>query len=200
MDALRHTCLTRGPFKSIRWRFPSSAPAVDIIAGVNVVGVIGAVVVTCSLRSFFLKRRRDVSSCSVAISFVIGASLLFAVFVAADSTCLVGDFDDSLTSVAFLMAALFGDNEEVRLVAMIDGFSRILGTICGELPNFELFSANGLLNELNVRNSVLSVLSFVVEDQLVTNRRHVDNELPKRLFNPPDFGDNGSTVFVSGLI
>lgn len=173
----------------------------DDMAGVAAVVVaVVVVVVTESLRSFLRNRRRVVSSGSGVLPLCIDAD--FFVAFAVCSAC-VGDVDFvSLVSFAsefFLLVVLFGDSDAFRLLAIIDGFSKIFGTICGELPNFELFSASGLLNELNDRNSVLSVLSFGV-GHAGTSLRQDDNELPKRLFSPLDFGDNGSLALVSVFI
>lgn len=168
-----------------------------VTADVKVGDVIDAVVVTVSVRSFFLKRNRDVSSCSVELLFPLETG---AVFFALASVCVVGDFV-SLVSAGFLLdVLLFGESAGLKLPVIIDGFSKIFGTICGELPNFELFSASGLFNELNDLNSVLSAVSFVA-DQADTNRRHDDNEVPNKLFKLPlDCGDNGSAELVSVLI
>lgn len=126
----------------------------------------------------------------MATPLVGSVVLFFETFV--DSTTVSGDLDDSFTSSVFLFSALFGDSVEFKLLAIIDGFSKIFGIICGELPNFGLLSASGLLNELNDRNSVLSV-------GFAPNRKQDESAPPKRLFNPLDFGDNGFEPFVSGL-
>lgn len=172
--------------------------AVTVTAGVRVDGVTDAVVVVVaaaagSLRSFFRKRSRDVSSGSTA--FAVGTGAVFFVTFVAGSTGAAGGDLVSLGSGDFLVDGLFGDTDEFRLLAIIDGFSKMFGTICGELPNFELFSARGLLKELNERNSVLSVLSFVV-GHVGTSRRPDGNELVNRLFSPLDFGDNGSLLIL----
>lgn len=188
--------MTRGPFRSIRCRFPSSIPAVVVTDVVKVGGVIDAAVVTVSVRSFFLKRSRDVSSCSVELLFpLVNGTDFFEVA----SFCDVGDFVSLVSAIFLLDVLLLGDSEELKLLVIIDGFSNIFGTICGELPNFELFSASGLLNEVNDRNSVFSVLSFVA-DHAGTNLLQDDNEPPNKLLMPLDCGDDRSPVFVSVLI
>lgn len=179
---------------------PSSAPAIAVTAGVSVDAVVEAVVVVVpaaavavdddaaaeSVRSFFRNRRRVVSSGSVEFPF--GTVAVFVETFADGS--VFGDVDlVSLVSGAFLLVdSLFGDNDAFKLPTIIDGFSKIFGTICGELPNFELFFVNGLLSDVNERNSVLSALSFDVV-HVGTSRRHDASELPNRLFNPLDFGD-----------
>lgn len=115
-------------------------------------------------------------------------AVLVVTFAVIDSIFGDVDFVSLLSGVFLLDATLFGDNDAFKLLTIIDGFSKIFGTICGELPNLELFSANGLLSDVNERNSVLSVLSFDVV-HVGIKRRHDANELPNRLFNPLDFGD-----------
>lgn len=118
-------------------------------------------------------------------------------FVSLCDVCAFG-IGVSLGSVGgFLEDVTFVERLALKFVDIIDGFSKMFGTICGELPNFELFSANGLLNELNERNSVPSVASFVVH--VVNIRRHDDNEFPKRLLIPVDL-EAASAPFVSGFI
>lgn len=159
---------------------------------VVVVAVVIIVVVNdaASTRSFFLRRNRDISSCSAGIPLDGGggggsgcgcAVVLFFDVVCVDSACAGGkDFVDSLSSVVvFLLSILLGDVAEFRLLAIIDGFSNIFGTICGELPNLELFSARGLLSELN---------------------RHEDSELPNKLLRPVDFADNESAALMPSVL
>lgn len=191
----------------MRCRLPSSAPAIAVTAGVSVDGVVEAVVVvvpavaadaaTESLRSFFRNRRRVVSSGSVEFPF--GNVAVFDETFADDSVFGDVDFVSLVSDVFLLVDSLFGDNDAFKLPAIIDGFSKIFGTICGELPNFELFFVSGLLNDVNERNSFVSALSFDV-DHVGTNRRHDANELPNRLFKPLDFGDIRSLLLALLLL
>lgn len=72
IEALRHTCLTRGPFRSIRcrlaWSFVAAIVA-ETVGSVDAAGVDAVEVdVGVSVRSFFRSRKRDVSSGSAGVT------------------------------------------------------------------------------------------------------------------------------------
>lgn len=69
----------------------------------------------------------------------------------------------SFVSAAFVSFGVDSmDVADDGVVIIIVGFSLMVGTICNELPNFTLFSANGFDNVLNERNSLPSApVSFV---------------------------------------
>lgn len=166
----------------MRCRFVTSAATV--VGGADVL-VVASVVVAVASRSFFRKRNRDVSSTSTVTA--VGAADFFG--LAADGALTNGgDICSAFISFESTAFVSFGvvsvdvgdgdDSVDDGVVIIIVGFSLMVGTICNELPNFTLFSANGFDNVLNERNSVLSApdVSFV---QAGSMRRPVLNELVK---------------------
>lgn len=101
IDALRHTCFTRGPFKSMRCRFARSAVPVDVGGTAELVVAAAAapatvVVVAFTSRSFFRRRNRDVSSTSttVVVEVVAAAAAVDFFGLAADGAVIAASGGD----------------------------------------------------------------------------------------------------------
>lgn len=164
----------------MRCRFAISAPTAGTLdvagSGVATVAVVVvvvaiAVVVVGASRSFLRNRNRDGSSTST------GAAIAVTVVVDVDVDAFFGLAIEglaafaitarfisfvSITFASFVDVSTEVDGDGNGVVTIIVGFSVIVGTICSELPNFTLFSANGLVNVLNERNSLVSLfVSFV---------------------------------------
>lgn len=171
----------------MRCRFATSAVTAVGGAVVFVVAATAVVVVAAvASRSFFRRRNRDVSSTSTVVD-VVAANFFGLAANGALINVRGGDICGAFVSFVSIVFVSFSvDSVDVDGVAtIIVGFSQMVGTICNELPNFTLFSANGFDNVLNERNSVPSVpVSFV---QAGNMRRPALNELVKMfvLLPPP---------------
>lgn len=173
MEALRQTCFTRGPFRSIRcrlsWPFAGDAAAVGVVVVVVLVAAVVVVTldVTTGVVATAVVIAIDTGESDAVVVTTAVSSLLLVLTVLLDVSLSLDKSSSFFSLVAGTASSFWTEGLLLplglprALGASIDGFSVVFNLIGGELPKVVLFCASGFArdrNEFDLANSGLSML------------------------------------------